>query len=216
MITELRLQNWKSFSDARLYIDPITIIIGTNASGKSNIFDALKLLCALASPADVADIAKDVRGGAEGIIRRGQTDCTLTAVMDTGKATEQLTYTVTLGLDNLKNICINSERLILSNSSTKKDLTLIERKEIDENNPSTVSVNLYTEGKPRSQKFPNKSSILSQIEYVNCNRKIKDAAETVSGNFKNIRYPSFLTQSATRQTAAQTFVCWRKMRNWLG
>lgn len=187
MITELRLQNWKSFSDARLYIDPITIIIGTNASGKSNIFDALKLLCALASPADVADIAKDVRGGAEGIIRRGQTDCTLTAVMDTGKATEQLTYTVTLGLDNLKNICINSERLILSNSSTKKDLTLIERKEIDENNPSTVSVNLYTEGKPRSQKFPNKSSILSQIEYVNCNRKIKDAAETVSGNFKNIR-----------------------------
>lgn len=35
MITELRLQNWKSFSDARLYIDPITVLIGTNASGKS-------------------------------------------------------------------------------------------------------------------------------------------------------------------------------------
>ncbi len=187
MITELRLQNWKSFSDAKLYIDPITIIIGTNASGKSNIFDALKLLCAIASPADIADIAKDVRGGAEGIIRREQTDCTLTAVMDTDKTTEQLTYTITLGFDKQKNISISGEALILSNANTKKELTLIERKEIDETNSSIVSVNLYTEGKPRSQKFPAKSSILSQIEYVNCNRKIKDAAETVVANFKKIR-----------------------------
>ncbi len=187
MITELRLQNWKSFSDAKLYIDPITIIIGTNASGKSNIFDALKFLCALALPADVADIAKDVRGGAEGIIRRGQTDCMLTAVMDTDKATEQLAYTIMLGFDKQRNICFKGEKLILSNANTKKEVTLMERKEIDENNSSIVSVNLYTEGKTRLQKFPAKSSILSQIEYVNCNRKIKDAAETVVGNFKKIR-----------------------------
>lgn len=187
MITELRLQNWKSFSDAKLYIDPITILIGTNASGKSNIFDALKMLCTLASTADVADIAKNVRGGAKGIIRRGQNDCTLTALLETDKATEQLTYTIKLGFDKQKNICIKGENLILSNVNTKKELTLIERKEIDENNSSIVSVNLYTEGKPRSQKFPAKSSILSQIEYVNCNRKIKDAAETVVGNFKKIR-----------------------------
>jgi predicted ATPase len=187
MITELRLQNWKSFSDAKLYIDPITIIIGTNASGKSNIFDALKLLCALASPADVAEIAKDVRGGAEGIIRRGQNNCTLTAVMDTDKAKEQLTYTIELGFDNQKNICVKGEKLILSNTCTKTDLTLFETKELDKNNPSMVSVALYTEGKPRSQNFPVKSSILSQIEYVNCNRKIKDAAETVTANFKKIR-----------------------------
>ena len=32
MITELRLRNWKSFFDATLFIDPITVIIGTNAS----------------------------------------------------------------------------------------------------------------------------------------------------------------------------------------
>lgn len=152
MITELKLQNWKSFSDAKLYIDPITIIIGTNASGKSNIFDAMKLLCDLASPTDVADIAKGVRGGADGIVRRGQNDCTFTAVRDTDKATEQLTYTITLGFDKQKNICINGEALVLSNANTKKELTLVERKEIDENNSSIVPVNLYTEGKPRSQK----------------------------------------------------------------
>ncbi|GFM34059.1 AAA family ATPase [Desulfovibrio subterraneus] len=44
MITSIRLINWKSFADAKLYIDPITTIIGVNASGKSNILDALEFL----------------------------------------------------------------------------------------------------------------------------------------------------------------------------
>jgi len=41
MIKELTLTNWKSFEKATLYIDPLTIIIGANASGKSNTLDAL-------------------------------------------------------------------------------------------------------------------------------------------------------------------------------
>ena len=41
MITEISLHNWKSFEDSTLLIDQITFLIGTNASGKSNIVDAL-------------------------------------------------------------------------------------------------------------------------------------------------------------------------------
>ncbi|KAI4447860.1 hypothetical protein C823_002379 [Eubacterium plexicaudatum ASF492] len=41
MIKKLRLKNWKSFDDSVLYIDPLTILIGMNASGKSNVIDAL-------------------------------------------------------------------------------------------------------------------------------------------------------------------------------
>ena len=44
MITKLRLKNWKSFKDSTLYIDPLTILIGINASGKSNVLDALDFL----------------------------------------------------------------------------------------------------------------------------------------------------------------------------
>ncbi|WP_200346162.1 AAA family ATPase [Halochromatium glycolicum] len=40
MITELRLIRWKSFGDATLYVDRVTVLIGTNASGKSNALDA--------------------------------------------------------------------------------------------------------------------------------------------------------------------------------
>ena len=185
MITELRLRNWKSFFDATLFIDPITVIIGTNASGKSNIFDALKLLSALASPIDMMDIAKNVRGGAEGIIRRGEQMCNLTITMEGDKSSEQLIYEVALAFDEQRNIYIKDESLILA--TTKKNLVMFERKELDEMNKSLVSVALYTEGKPRYQNFSAKTSVLSQIEYVNCVRRIKDSTLTVVNNLRKIR-----------------------------
>ena len=185
MITELRLRNWKSFFDATLFIDPITVIIGTNASGKSNIFDALKLLSALASPIDIMDIAKNVRGGAEGIIRRGEQMCNLTITMEGDKSSEQLIYEVALAFDEQRNIYIKDESLILA--TTKKNLVMFERKELDEMNKSLVSVALYTEGKHRYQNFSAKTSVLSQIEYVNCVRRIKDSTLTVVNNLRKIR-----------------------------
>ena len=185
MITELRLRNWKSFFDATLFIDPITVIIGTNASGKSNIFDALKLLSALASPIDIMDIAKNVRGGAEGIIRRGEQMCNLTITMEGDKSSEQLIYEVALAFDDQRNIYIKDESLILA--TTKRNLVMFERKELDKMNKSLVSVALYTEGKPRYLNFSAKTSVLSQIEYVNCVRRIKDSTLTVVNNLRKIR-----------------------------
>ena len=41
MIKEIKLINWKSFSEAVLYIDPLTVLIGSNAGGKSS---SLKIL----------------------------------------------------------------------------------------------------------------------------------------------------------------------------
>lgn len=49
MLTKLMLENWKSFWKAELYIDPLTMLIGANASGKSNILDALLFLQRIAS-----------------------------------------------------------------------------------------------------------------------------------------------------------------------
>lgn len=185
MITQLRLQNWKSFSDATLFIDPITVIIGTNASGKSNIFDALKLLGALASPFDITGIVKNVRGGADGMIRRGEQECNLAITMDGDKNTERLMYEIGLAFDEQRDIYIKDERLVLA--TTKKNLVLFERKDLDEMNKSLVSVALYTEGKPRYQKFSAKTSVLSQIEYVNCVRRIKDAVLIVVNDLRKIR-----------------------------
>lgn len=44
MLKKLILENWKSFRYAELPIDPLTVLIGTNASGKSNAIEALEFI----------------------------------------------------------------------------------------------------------------------------------------------------------------------------
>ncbi len=44
MITSLRLVNFKNFADETLRMGPFTLIVGANASGKSNIRDAFRFL----------------------------------------------------------------------------------------------------------------------------------------------------------------------------
>ena len=44
MITSLRMVNFKNFADETLRVGPFTVIVGANASGKSNIRDAFRFL----------------------------------------------------------------------------------------------------------------------------------------------------------------------------
>ena len=44
MITSLSLVDFKNFEDETLRVGPFTVIVGTNASGKSNIRDAFQFL----------------------------------------------------------------------------------------------------------------------------------------------------------------------------
>ena len=48
MITRVEINGFKSFHDFTMDFSPLTIIAGANASGKSNLFDALQLLSRLA------------------------------------------------------------------------------------------------------------------------------------------------------------------------
>ncbi|MCD8490296.1 MAG: AAA family ATPase [Desertifilum sp.] len=71
MLKQLTLTNWKSFRHAKLPLDPLTVLIGTNASGKSNAIEALEFLKRVALGQDfktalIGDsMISGVRGGAE-------------------------------------------------------------------------------------------------------------------------------------------------------
>jgi len=56
MLTALHLKDFKSFADATLTLGPFTVIVGTNASGKSNIRDALRFLHGLSRGYSVVDV----------------------------------------------------------------------------------------------------------------------------------------------------------------
>ncbi len=44
MIESLHLRNFKSFADATLTVGGLTVVVGVNASGKSNLRDAFRFL----------------------------------------------------------------------------------------------------------------------------------------------------------------------------
>ena len=62
MITYLRINGFKSFQNFEMEFTPLTIIAGTNASGKSNLFDALMLLSRLAETDKLQNAFKEQRG----------------------------------------------------------------------------------------------------------------------------------------------------------
>lgn len=88
MIYSLRLQGFKSFRDVTLRVGPLTVIVGTNASGKSNLRDAFRFVHGIARDYSLADIVgakyvdgveqwKGIRGGTREIASFGQTSFSL-------------------------------------------------------------------------------------------------------------------------------------------
>lgn len=61
MLTRLEIDGFKTFENLDIVFSPFTVILGSNAAGKSNLFDAVKLLSNLATK-DVNEALKDMRG----------------------------------------------------------------------------------------------------------------------------------------------------------
>ncbi len=56
MITSVRMVNFKNFADETLKVGPFTVIVGANASGKSNIRDAFRFLHGIGRGYTLAEI----------------------------------------------------------------------------------------------------------------------------------------------------------------
>ncbi|QSV74449.1 MAG: AAA family ATPase [Aphanizomenon flos-aquae KM1D3_PB] len=83
MLKKLILENWKSFRYAELPLDPLTVLIGTNASGKSNVVEALEFLQRIANGENIEaalvgdKILSSIRGGVELAARKGENEFSL-------------------------------------------------------------------------------------------------------------------------------------------
>lgn len=69
MLTRIEIDGFKSFEDFGLDLRPLTGIVGPNASGKSNLFDALRFLALLAQ-SDIGTAMRGLRGEPEELFRR--------------------------------------------------------------------------------------------------------------------------------------------------
>lgn len=89
MLTKLKLKNFKNFKDAELTLGNLTILVGTNASGKSNLRDAFRFLHGIARGYSLAEIIgekwieggvlqwRGIRGGMREIAFQGESNFSL-------------------------------------------------------------------------------------------------------------------------------------------
>ena len=90
MITSIRLVNFKNFADETLRVGPFTVIVGANASGKSNIRDAFRFLHGIGRGYTLAEIFggkreagwQPIRGAMNEIVRFGQQAFSLEVKLD--------------------------------------------------------------------------------------------------------------------------------------
>jgi len=108
MIKELKLKNWKSFEQATLYIDPVTILIGMNASGKSNTLDALQFLQRTASGVGIFQAINGdvnlapIRGGMEWVCRKPSKEFSLEVTLGSDAENQDYRYELTVQVNGAK------------------------------------------------------------------------------------------------------------------
>jgi predicted ATPase len=80
MLRSIHLKDFKSFADEEVKLAPLTMLVGSNASGKSNLLDAIRFIQGLALGFPLAEVLqgrweagreiwKGIRGGSAEVIR---------------------------------------------------------------------------------------------------------------------------------------------------
>ncbi|MGX9367181.1 AAA family ATPase [Desulfoplanes sp. PS50] len=125
MIKELTLTNWKSFEKATLYIDPLTIIIGANASGKSNTLDALLFLQRVASGVTILQAINGdvnlppIRGGREWVCRKPANEFKLEVLVGGTTENQDFRYELRVRVNGIKAEVVGEELTEIQYTSSK-------------------------------------------------------------------------------------------------
>ena len=127
MITSLRLVNFKNFADETLKVGPFTVIIGANASGKSNIRDAFRFLHGIGRGYTLAEILGGkygpggqlewlpIRGAPNEIVRFQKLypheSSTLSIYLDLRLGEEEASFHISVGLNPISGFEVLEEEL---------------------------------------------------------------------------------------------------------
>ncbi len=200
MIKQFSFHNWKSFQQADLHIDPLTVLIGANASGKSNAIDALAFLHRLASGINLTPaLAGDanlpaIRGGLEWAALKPRTsEFTLESVISGTAERTDYHYSITISVGNGQCLLKAESIKRLKYRPTKRnqqagkpyEIFLYRTDPCDGESPS-ITARLYNEkmGSPRPASRTN--AILTQLAAQNLRREIAEGIDEVKRGLGNI------------------------------
>jgi len=195
MIKELRVAQWTSFDHATLYIDPLTIVIGTNASGKSNLLDALSFLQRIASGAGVfqainGDVAlPSLRGGMEWACRKPAQDFELEALIGVSDL-QEYRFRIKVQVNGSKADLIGEELTLLTyrpRGEAPREQRLYHTRPEESGSPGIgVYFQTGTQGPGKRFDLSRSYSILTQLETTTLRKEIKEGARKVVEDLQQI------------------------------
>lgn len=201
MIKEIRFMNWKSFCDAKVYIDPLNVLIGTNASGKSNIIDGIAFLNSAVQGRNL-QAALDgesgsfldgsigaIRGGAEYAALFPGDQFTLEAIIQ-GDKTIEYRYSITVRTKPHVEVIAELLIKIIHKGKKPKDINLFSAYRNNEDSeflspiiPTFINNGL---GKPVRKDLKNFISVISQLKNYETIPEVSAAIQLVTENLEEI------------------------------
>lgn len=199
MIKEIRFMNWKSYKDAKLYIDPLNILIGTNASGKSNAIDAFAFLNnavngrSLQASLDgesglsLEAIMGGIRGGAEYAALLPEDQFTVETVIQENSITD---YKYSITVRTKPQVKVRAESLLKITRTGKKpnekNIFYTNRSDADYSSPSIQTNIINGKGSPVRKDLKNSISVLSQLKNYEITSEVSEAIQLVTKNLEEI------------------------------
>lgn len=199
MIKEIRFMNWKSYKNAKLYIDPMNIIIGTNASGKSNAIDAFAFLnnavngrnlqASLDGESGLAleVIMGGIRGGAEYAALLPEDQFTVETIIQEDSITD---YKYSITVRTKPQVEVIAEALVKLKRTGKKlkekNIFYTNRCDNDYISTSIPTIIINDQGAPIHKDLKNSISIISQLKNSEITPEVSKAIQLVTKNLEEI------------------------------
>ncbi len=191
MLKEIRFINWKSFGNATLYIDPLTVLIGTNASGKSNTLDGIAFINRVAQGKDLSealmgastimfdDKLNAIRGGTDWAAKKPGSQFKIEALIE---KSENLEYKYSIEIRTAPQLELVSESLMkitYTKRRKERDIPLFTAYE-EITDSIGIPVELYNgQGRQKKKQFKKSLSIISQIRNQELHKEVETGVEFV-------------------------------------
>ena len=196
MIKIITLNNWKSFRDAVLHIDPLTVLIGANASGKSNALDALAFLNRISSGLSITSVLNGdanisgIRGGLEWAPRKPESRFTLGVICSSSEESRtEYHYKIEVEIMG-RSALICSESLVRVKYRPKTDqspyrVKLFSTDPCDQEAPS-ITARLHNEKRGKPVPSARTSAVLYQLSTQMPRQEIVEGIALVLTDLKNL------------------------------
>lgn len=167
MIKSFIFENFKSYEKAKLELEDLTILIGTNAAGKTNAIEGMKILSEISTGRDFSvildgskNVDSEIRGGSKGCCKLNTTYFTLGCVIDID-LDKDIEYKITIKVG--ERVYVDEESLYIIHKDSDKELIFKTKKAKKDSGDIKVEYNNAKRGKNPDLTCIRYSAVLPQM-----------------------------------------------------